>query len=302
MTISNAKIAAYLDEIARLRQLRGESSFRVAAYRNAAITVRNCKRSLAEIYQQEGQRGLRQLPAVGTSLARRIAEMVRTGRSRLLETLSHPQPDDLLATLPNVGPRLAGRIQQSLGTDSLEELLRAAHDGRLRRIEGLGRKRVQAIRESLASRLGGARSGPVETSVLGEPPVEELLDVDRQYRRQAARGTLLRVAPKKFNPAGIAWLPILRTEREGKHYCAHYTNTAQSHQSGNVYDWVAVFREDKRAFGQWTIVTATHGPLRGKRVVRGREAECAAHYARKGQVQKNFLAGEPADARRRASG
>jgi hypothetical protein len=302
MGVSNAKIGAYLDEIARLRQLHGDSSFRVAAYRNAAITVRNCQRSVAEIYEQDGQRGLRQLPAVGTSLARRIAEIVRSGRSRLLERLSHQKRADLLATLPSVGPRLAGRIQATLGTDSLEELLRAAHDGRLRRVEGLGRKRVQAIRESLASRLGSARGAPVESSVIGEPSVGELLEIDRQYRRQAARGTLLRVAPKKFNPAGVAWLPILRTERDGRSYCAHYTNTARSHQSGHVYDWVAVIREDKQAFGQWTVVTATHGPLRGKRIVRGRERACEEFYGRKQRVQMSLPQMEEGRPNRRASG
>ena len=38
--------------------------------------------------------------------------------------------------------------------------------------------------------------------------------------------------------------------------------------------------DDAHAEGQCTVVSETHGPLAGRRVVRGREAECRAHYAR----------------------
>jgi putative hydrolase len=115
--------------------------------------------------------------------------------------------------------------------------------------------------------------------------VAELLDIDRQYRQQARRGTLLRVAPRRFNPAGVAWLPVLRTERGDRRFLAHFTNSARSHQTGHVYDWVIIFREDKNAFGQWTVVTATHGPLKGKRVIRGRERECQRHHERRPRQQ-----------------
>jgi putative hydrolase len=284
-TLTNREIAALLDEIAYWRQLRGDNPFRVAAYRRAAVSVRQADQPLSVIYQRHGLAGLRQLPGVGASLGRRLGEIVRTGRSRLLDRLKSAGPTDLLTTLPNIGPRLAQRIESSLGTTSLDELLRAARDGRLRRVEGLGRKRVEAIRESLASRLGADPAVKAVTKSYDVTPVAELLDVDRQYRQQARRGTLLRVAPRRFNPAGVAWLPVLRTERNGRQYLAHFTNTARSHQTGHTADWVIVFREDKHAFGQWTVITASHGPLTGKRVVRGREHECQQHYNRRPKAQ-----------------
>jgi putative hydrolase len=285
MTLSNQQIAGLLDEIAMHLQLRGANAFRVAAYRNAAVTLRGLKRPLADILEHEGQAGLEQLPGVGESLARKIAEVIRRGKLRQLERLRRQGPNDVLLTLPNVGPRLAGRIHAALGIGSLDELLRAASDGRLRRVAGLGRKRVQAIRECLASRLEHPPATQIKPAQVDAPSVGELLAIDRMYCRQAARGRLLRVSPRRFNPTGAAWLPVLRTERGGRRYCAHYTNSARSHESGRVYDWVAIFREDKEAFGQWTVVTATHGPLRGRRIVRGRERECQEHYERKKPVQ-----------------
>jgi hypothetical protein len=58
-----------------------------------------------------------------------------------------------------------------------------------------------------------------------------------------------------------------------------YTNTARSHEVGSFDDWVIICREDDGAFGQWTVITSQYGPLRGRRIVRGREAECKAYYA-----------------------
>jgi hypothetical protein len=59
-----------------------------------------------------------------------------------------------------------------------------------------------------------------------------------------------------------------------------YSNTAQAHQLGRTRDWVVLyFYDDEHTEGQHTVVTETHGPLAGRRVVRGREAECRAHYS-----------------------
>jgi putative hydrolase len=59
-----------------------------------------------------------------------------------------------------------------------------------------------------------------------------------------------------------------------------YSNTAQAHQLNRTRDWVVLFHyDDEHAEGQHTIVTETHGPLTGRRVVRGREPECRAFYA-----------------------
>ena len=52
----------------------------------------------------------------------------------------------------------------------------------------------------------------------------------------------------------------------------------RGHNLGRQHDWVVVYCPDKDASGQWTVVTAAHGPLRGRRIVRGREVECQRHY------------------------
>ena len=256
--------------------------------------MRLAKRPLAEIFAEGGIGELQELPGIGDSLASKIADMIQRGHSPALERLRRRQEKrDLLTSLPTIGPQLARRIRGTLGVDSLEEVFRAAQDGRLRRIDGLGRKRVQAIRDSLAQRLQRPPRLRQTTPADG-PAVAELLDIHREYRARADRGALITVAPRRFNPTGTAWLSVLRTQRANRRYCAHYANTARSHELGRQHDWVVIYRDHKHEFGQWTVVTATHGRLRGKRVVRGREKECHEHYAQtKSRQLPLSSAGEP---------
>ena len=110
--------------------------------------------------------------------------------------------------------------------------------------------------------------------LLVDPTVATLLEVDREYRDKAAAGRLHRIAPRRFNPDHIAWLPVLHERRDGRHFTALFSNTGQAHQLHRTHDWVVIFYED----GQCTVVTEYRGALKGMRVVRGREPECLRHY------------------------
>jgi putative hydrolase len=58
-----------------------------------------------------------------------------------------------------------------------------------------------------------------------------------------------------------------------------FSNTARAHELRKTQDWVVIYYyDDHQQEGQHTLVTETHGPLQGQRVVRGREAECRRYY------------------------
>lgn len=294
LPLDNPQIAARLEEIADLLENQGANIYRVRAYRNAAETLRRLERPVYEILEEQGSEGLELLPGIGVSLARSIERLARTGSLGLLQRLrGRAGPESLFATLPGVGPEMASRIHEHLGIETLAELEAAAHDGRLARVPGMGPKRIRGIREALAGRFRrpmaaaparrAAGGEPIAETIpapqVEQPPVAELLDIDEQYRREAKAGRLPRIAPLRFNPTGEAWLPVLHTERGPRHYTALFSNTARAHELGMTRDWVVIYRDDNGGHGQWTVVTARFGRLRGRRVVRGREAECAAHYA-----------------------
>ncbi|NQT13548.1 MAG: DNA polymerase III [Planctomycetes bacterium] len=282
-SLDNHEVARRLDEIAERLEAQAGSPFRVRAYAAAAETLRGLDRSVAEIVRREGLPGLRSLPGIGRSLALTIERLAGSGRSTLLERLrAKSAPEKVFATVPDIGSGLARQIHDRLGIETLAELEAAANDGRLAQVPGMGSKRVLAVRESLAGRFRRRRvpasTSTFESPPLDEPPVAELLDVDRQYRVLAEADRLPRIAPRRFNPTAEAWLPVLHTQRGGAHYTAMYSNTARAHELEATRDWVVIYRNGPRARGRWTVITSRYGALEDRRIVRGREGECAAHY------------------------
>lgn len=278
----NDQAADQLRQIADLLEQQGANPFRVNAYRRGAATVEGLEVDIRQRLEQGGLEALTQLPNIGEGIARAIYEIVATGRCSRLERLrGQLDPEHLFQTIPGVGPELARRIHEHLQIDSLEALEMAAHDGRLETVPGVGARRAAAVRAALSTLLGRRARG--RSLVDHAPPVDLLLEVDRDYRRQAASGALPTITPRRFNPEGKAWLPILHASRGDWHFTALYSNSARAHELGRTRDWVVLYlSDDQHHEGQCTLVTETHGPLAGRRVVRGREAECMEHYRRQG--------------------
>jgi len=278
-TETNQRVAERLREVADLLEAQGANPFRVSAYRKAADTVRSLDRDIETVARDGGEAALRELPGVGSGIASAIREIVTTGRWSQLERLRGSlDAEHLLATLPGIGPKLAARIHDDLHIDTLEQLEAAAHDGSLEKVPGVGPRRAESLRATLAARLGRAR--PRRSDRGDGPGVDLLLEIDRSYRHRAEAGELPTIAPKRFNPEGESWLPVLHADRDGWHFTALYSNTARAHELGKTRDWVVIYFYDAdHEEGQHTVVTETRGPLEGRRVVRGREAECRALLA-----------------------
>jgi hypothetical protein len=223
--------------------------------------------------KQGGRKALTELPGIGDRLASTLEQLLLTGHIPHVEGLG-ARPEDLFGSVAGIGPALARRIHDVLHLETLEDLERAANDGRLAEVPGMGPKRLRGIREVLAGRFRKAVGGPVPEP----PPVEDILAVDEIYRQRAGAGQLRTVAPRRFNPRAEAWLPILASRYNGRRYRVMFSNTAAAHQAGKSHDWVVVYFEKDGAKAQCTVVTEDRGAMRGLRVVRGREAECARYY------------------------
>lgn len=279
MNAYNARIASKLDEVAEILGLQGANQFRIGAYLRAADMIRKLDRPLDEIVEGRGLAGLDDLPGIGQTLAGLLFQIVKTGRLPMLDRLrGSVDPLLTLSSVPGVGRKFAKLLHEELGIDSLQELELAAYDGRLARIRGFGAKRIAGVRDSLAARLGRIPKGHGDSGS-DEPPISEILDVDREYREKADAGTLHKIAPQRFNPGQKAWLPVLHTVRRGHHYTVLFSNTARAHELGKTDDWVVVYYDTDHAQRQFTVVDATRGEFAGKRIVRGRETECLDYYA-----------------------
>jgi DNA polymerase (family 10) len=299
LRLGNDEIAAVLERVADLLEAQDANPFRVRAYRSAAATARGSTEPLVERLERGGVEALEELPGIGRTIAAQIRELLQTGRLGFLERLEgQVSPEDLFTTVPGIGEDLAHRIHDELGIETLEELELAAHDGRLARVPGFGERRIRGVRDALAgilSRSARRRArrlrwletrreppAPAGAPLLDDgpkaPSLAAILAVDAEYRRRAEADELRRIRPRRFNPQGEAWLPVLHRDQEGWSFTALYSNTALAHRLGKTRDWVVIFYERDGEEDQCTVVSERAGPLAGRRVVRGREAECARHY------------------------
>ena len=278
--LDNAGMAEKLDEVATLLEAQDANRFRVQAYRNAADMVRGLPRSVAELLDEGGVERLEELPSIGETLARSIATMVRSGTLPQLDRLrGEVDPEELFATLPGIGPGLAERLHRDLHVDSLEDLETAAYDGRLQGVNGFGEKRTRGVRAALDARLrrirrparqgGGAPPLPGRRRAVGRRP---------RVPRKASAGELPTIAPRRMNPSGEAWLPVLHTSRGGRDYTALYSNTPLAHRLGRTRDWVVVYPDNGAGQRPFTDRHRTARSAAGRRVVRGRERECREAY------------------------
>ncbi|MSU33721.1 MAG: hypothetical protein EXS36_01140 [Pedosphaera sp.] len=115
----------------------------------------------------------------------------------------------------------------------------------------------------------------------------ELLDVDAEYRRDAADGRLKKIAPRRFNPTGETWLPVIHTTRGMRQYTALFSNTTHAHELHTTNDWVVLVYGGLNGEHQCTVITSQFGRLKGMRIVCGREGECEALYRSQGLLEKS---------------
>jgi hypothetical protein len=285
---TNGEIADLLERIADILEIEDANPFRVRAYRAGASTISLMDESAADLVRADRLDELKAMPTIGDGLAAVIGEFVTSGHSSLLDDLeTNAPPEAVLITVPGIGRELARRIVDRLHIKTLPELEAAAHDGRLDTVPGFGQRRVEGVQQVLRGMLSRAARSPKRTAAFPgqpssqpeqRPSIALLLDIDAEYRRRAADGSLHQIAPRRFNPDKEAWLPVMNMKRSGWQFTAMFSNTAQAHELDKTDDWVVIYYERNHREQQNTVVTETQGPLKGKRVVRGRSAETQAYY------------------------
>lgn len=144
----NAEVAQLLNRIARLMEIKGENRFKFQAFADASRRIDNWPEPIEGLHA-EGR--LREIPGVGTSLARYISEYLEGGHSPLLEELTTQFPLALLdlEEIPGVGPKLAVVLFHELGVRDLDSLEQAISDGRLQRLPRLGEKSARHILQGI---------------------------------------------------------------------------------------------------------------------------------------------------------
>ena len=148
--MDNAAIAHILGEIADLLEIKGDNPFKIRAYRNVADIASNHPHELATL----DETGLREIPGIGKDLAGKIREISTTGDSQFHRELLAEFPPSVLdmMRLQGVGPKTVATLCRELGVQTLDDLERAALDGRVRAIKGMGAKKEALILKAIEER------------------------------------------------------------------------------------------------------------------------------------------------------
>ena len=145
----NAEVAEQFDLLADLLELEGAESFRVLAYRRAALRMRETSGSIAQL-ALDGR--AKELQGIGKTIEEKIVQIVEQGEIEALAKRRTTIPAGVVQFmhLPGLGPKTAARIWRELGVTTLDELKQAAEAERLRSLAGLGAKSEEKILKALA--------------------------------------------------------------------------------------------------------------------------------------------------------
>jgi len=135
--MKNRFVADILYQIADLLDVKGEIFFKTRAYRIAAQTIETLDEDI-EIVSNENR--LQSIPGVGEALAKKITEIVETGKLEYFEKLKKEIPAGLLIllALQGLGPRKVSALYKNLGITTIEGLRNACTNGKLRDLDGFG--------------------------------------------------------------------------------------------------------------------------------------------------------------------
>jgi len=148
--LDNLAIARILREIADLLEIKDDNPFKIRAYRNGADIAANHPHELSQLDEP----GLREIPGIGKDLAARIREIAETGDAVYHRELIAEFPPSILDLLhlQGVGPKTVATLYRELAIRTLDDLERAALDGRIRALRGMGSKKEALILKALDER------------------------------------------------------------------------------------------------------------------------------------------------------
>jgi DNA polymerase (family 10) len=150
-------IAAVLEKIATLLELKGENPFKIRAYSNAARAIETFGANISNFQDEEA---VAKIPGIGKSIAQKIKELAETGSLEYFQELSAEFPAGILElfSLPGLGAKKIKALSDKLGISSIEQLQNACEQGRIAELPGFGETTQQKLCDAIARRAAHAGS------------------------------------------------------------------------------------------------------------------------------------------------
>ncbi len=180
------EIAARLEEIGTLLELKGENPFKIRAYQNGARALESLDEDLDTLLAEDR---LAEVNGIGKALVEKIAMLRRDEELPLYKELRESLPDGLLEMLEisGFGPKKIRKVYTELGVESIEALKTACEEGRVAKLSGFGKKSVENILRGIENRIAyGRRHLWWDVQGVALPLLEELRRLPEVERAEVA--------------------------------------------------------------------------------------------------------------------
>ncbi len=150
---SNKQISEILEEIADLLEVMNVQ-WKPRAYKMAVVSIESLSEPIEDIYKKGGIKALKEIPGIGEHIAQKVEEIIKTGKSSYLSDLKKKLPVDVesLRQIEGMGPKTIALVYKNLGIKNVYDLKKAAKEGKIREIKGLGQKTEESILNSAKNR------------------------------------------------------------------------------------------------------------------------------------------------------
>src|ERR1044072_4843241 len=189
--IDNYFIADQFSLLAKLMEMHGENSFRARTYSSAAFAIEKVTTPLADMPEDK----LVTVKGIGDSVAKKVIEIVRTGKLGALEDIISKTPPGLLEmmNIKGLGPKKIATIWKEMGIESVGELLYACNENRLTLFKGFGEKTQKNVQDAIEFYMKNQGSHlyaeteiyaiAIDTTLKKQFP-QQLFALTGQFRRQ----------------------------------------------------------------------------------------------------------------------
>ncbi len=146
--MKNKELAVIFSRIGDALEIRGETGFKVVAYRKAARILEDLTEDIEDITKEKK---VQEIPGIGSGITKKIEEYIDTGHMKKLDEALSGIPEGLLELLDvqNLGVKTVHMAYKELGVKNIEDLKRVIENGSLARLSGLGEKKVENIKKGI---------------------------------------------------------------------------------------------------------------------------------------------------------
>jgi len=255
--MTNQEIAGILNQISQILEIRGENPFKIRAYTKASQTVENLTYELSSL---EDKDKIAKLPGIGAGIAKKVTELLETGKLAYYEDLrkSEYAPLTEFLKIPGMGPKHAKLVYDKLGINSAEELKKAAEAGKLRVLYGLGEKVEQNIIQGIQQLLKYKERLPLAFIYPRALNIFEELKRHKEIRQITLAGSLRRMRET------IADVDILASSDHAEEVMGAFVNLPQTEKvvaRGNTKSSIVTrdgFQVDLRVVQPESFGAASH--------------------------------------------